>query len=329
MEMKIVRYTMMVLVGLLLMTACSNEDERDNVRRMPIRISIPADDIGTITRAPGDPGTYEHFKLPTHLWLYLVVNNNKVEKVLEIDNISEDMWTLEELDNNNIYTYSGELNLAFSTTPDANDIAEVYALLAAETNDDFIILSPTITEGTTTKEQLLNMTFSMTGLNPGELACNIYSTPYNKNREDGKYYGFVNDYDKEMPYVDNFMLYHVAAKLDVIWNVDDAQKNDVKLSKIELLNAKKSSCYAFKPLENSAPTDNDYTESIVLDEGQQWYGRHSFYVIPYDNTAFSAKLKLYNQDDNHVKEVDLSQPYNSAIYTPWVVAPLTITGNIP
>ena len=71
-----------MLMGMMMLSACSSEDEReDNRVRMPIHISIPAADVGMNTRALGDPGTYEKFKLPTRLWMYLVVNNT-VEEIL-------------------------------------------------------------------------------------------------------------------------------------------------------------------------------------------------------------------------------------------------------
>ena len=327
MRIKTIKYVMALLVGLL-MTACSTDDGReDNRVQMPVHISIPIGDIGTTTRAPGDPGTYEQFKLPTHLWLYLVVTPEgetaMVEEVLTIDAIDEDMWTKEKLGSDSVYTYAGELSLQLPQTRYSTDVAEIYALLSA----DDLTINPTIAKGTSTKEQLLNMTFNLPGSDPqkyGEMARNIYSSPH----QETNYYGTVKNFEGDMPYVENFVLYHVAAKLDVIWNVAEDKQADVKLSKMELLNLKKENCYAFKPLGNTAVGDNSYSESVTLDEGQQWYGRHSFYVIPY-GTEFLATLKLYKQGNNTGKEINLNQDYKSAIYTPWVVVPLQINNDIP
>lgn len=322
--MKALRYMIAMLMGMMMLSACSSEDEReDNRVRMPIHISIPAADVGMNTRAPGDPGTYEKFKLPTRLWMYLVVNNT-VEEILTESSIDESMWTKERLGSDSVYTYAGELTMALPQTRGATDVAEIYALLAA---DD---ISPSVTSGNSTKEQLLAMTFSLPASNQGEVARNIYSTPYNLNRTDSKYYGTVNDYAGASPYVENFILYHVAAKLDIIWNVEAANQANVKLSRLDVKNLKKTGCLAFQPLENIAPaTDDDkYTESYTIDPGQQWYGRHSFYVIPYGDT-FPATMTLYN-NGSATKDVTINVEYKSAgsIFTPWMIAPLVIKNNI-
>lgn len=84
-----------------------------------------------------------------------------------------------------------------------------------------------------------------------EALKNLYSSPYNKLK-DNKYYGVVSDYRSNSPYI-NMVLYHVASKLDLQWNVDASVQSSVKLSSITLTGLS-SGGYLFKPLENTKAT---------------------------------------------------------------------------
>ena len=333
MEMKTIRYMMAMLLGILMLAACSGDDELLEPRvSMPIRISIPAADIGSYTRAPGDPGTYEKFELPRYLWVYMVQDDGPSTKVVEMKEalVLNGSWTEEMLNNNDVYTYAAELSLELPQER-TGATARIYAILSAYNLSNVTA----ITENTSNETNVLDLTFDLPvveGKTYGDVARNIYSTPYNLNRSDSKYYGTVNNYAGESPYVENFMLYHVAAKLDVMWNVNADQQTNVKLNKLDLNTLKKKGCYAFKPLKNAAVVAADsYNESITLDAGQQWYGRHSFYVIPYGDT-YPVNMTLYkvgNETGKVVPTIDVSYKSATSIFTPWIVAPLEITNNIP
>ena len=332
MEMKTIRYMMAMLLGILMLAACSGDDELLEPRvSMPIRISIPAADIGSYTRAPGDPGTYEKFELPRYLWVYMVQDDGSSTEVVEMKEalVLNGSWTEEMLNNNDVYTYAAEVSLELPQER-TGATARIYAILSAYN----LSTVPTITKNTSTESDVLGLTFDLPveeGKTYGDVARNIYSTPYNLNRSDSKYYGTVNNYAGESPYVENFMLYHVAAKLDVMWNVNADQQTNVKLNKLDLNTLKKKGCKAFKPLENAAVGADSYNESITLDAGQQWYGRHSFYVIPYGDT-YPVNMTLYkvgNETGKVVPTIDVSYKSATSIFTPWIVAPLEITNNIP
>lgn len=335
------RDQIVILLTALLLTACATYDEEPAVQRecMPITLSIPAAGIGEQTRAPGDPGNYERFELPKYLWLYMVEDNGTEAKVVESKSLElDDNWTKEKLGTDSIYTYSGELTLDLLSG--RSGTARIYALLSAVQLTDMTV----ITNNTSTEEHLLNLTFSLpltlpAGYNLGDVIRNIYSSPYNLIRN-GNYYGTVQDYMSESPYVENFILYHVGAKLDVIWNVDETKQASVCLGKLEVTNLQKTNCLAFKPLENNEVpgSGTTYDESFTIDIGAQWYGRHSFYVIPYNDhdNRYPANLNLYktgNNTETADKSVTIYADYKTGtpaddIYTPWIVAPLRITTDL-
>lgn len=336
--MKIVRYTFMLFMGLFLTTACSSEDERADVHRMPIHISIPADDMGGITRAPGDPGNYEHFALPKYLRLYLVEDNGTSQKVVTIlTEELDDGWVKEKQGTDSIYTYGGGLTMQLD--PLRSGTARIYALLSSVELE----INTAITENSSTEENVMDMTFDLPSSLPsgysnyGEVVRNIYSSPYNLKRTNGDYYGTVQDYENDMPYV-NIVLYHIASKLDVIWNVAEDKQSSVRLNQLNVTGLKKTGCLAFMPMENNTvPTSGTYDESINIDVGAQWYGRHSFYVIPYNdnNNNYPVNLSLYKNGNALTadKTVTIQAEYKSGtpandIFTPWIVAPLQITTDL-
>lgn len=335
------RDKIVILLTVLMLAACATYDEEQTAKRerMPVILSIPAAGIGEQTRAPGDPGNYERFELPKYLWLYMVEDNGTEAKVVESKSLElDDNWTKEKLGTDSIYTYSGELTLDLLSG--RSGAARIYALLSAVQLIDITV----ITDNTSTEENLLNLKFSLPttlpdGYNhPSDVIRNIYSSPYNLMRN-GNYYGTVQDYTSELPYVENFILYHVGAKLDVIWNVDEAKQASVCLNKLKVTNLQKTNCLAFKPLENNEfPSSDTYDESFTIDIGAQWYGRHSFYVIPYNNhnNNYPANLSLYkngNDTETADKTVTIYAEYKTGtsaddIYTPWIVAPLRITTDL-
>ena len=336
------RGKIIVLFTALLLTACASYDEEQTVRRerMPVILSIPAAGSGEQTRAPGDPGNYERFELPKYLWLYMVEENGTAAKVVESKSMELDAnWTKEKLGTDSIYTYSGELTMDLLSG--RTGTARIYALLSSVQLTDMTV----ITDNTSTEENLLDLKFSLpttlpTGYNHlGDVIRNIYSSPYNLMRN-GNYYGTVQDYTTESPYVENFILYHVGAKLDVIWNVDETKQGSVCLNKLKVTNLQKTNCMAFKPLENNEVpgSGSTYDESFTIDIGAQWYGRHSFYIIPYNNNDnnYPANLSLYktgNDTETADKTVTIQAEYKTGtpaddIYTPWIVAPLRITTDL-
>lgn len=323
-----------LVLGIGTLTACSSTDpsvEDGHVVRMPIVLAIPANNAelttgstgAKATRAEGDPGTYEQFQLPTHLYIYLL--NTSIDgsetKVLTPEGmdtstdtstgypLSKDKWTKTTTKDNNkdsIYTYTDQIRIII---PENRKTGVVYAAMST------VPIAVTYT-GTNVADATFSLGTEANG-NKSEALKNLYSSPYNLKNSNG-YYGTVSDYNSNSPYI-NMVLYHVASKLDVQWNVDASVQDKVKLSQITLTGLS-SGGKLFKPLENTSSVST-YDETFTLDAGSQWYGRKATYVIPVktDGTyQFPMILtnSLSNSDKNTTAKATPST--SNAVFVPWI-----------
>lgn len=138
------------------------------------------------------------------------------------------------------------------------------------------------------------------------------------------------------------IIYHVAAKADVKWNVVTDCQADNRITYVEARKLKKKNCLLFRPTENTWDSDDeaDNYAKVLLngDVGRQWYGRQPFYTILYKNEGkFDVNLHiLRNGDDlsgnaasgyNLRHRHDLSGS-NYSIFVPWVRSDLRFTHDI-
>ena len=327
-----------VVMGLFFSSCSSDTDTADGGRMisMPIVLAIPANNAdlttGTTgakaTRAEGDPGTYEKFELPKYLYIYLINTsiNGTETKVITPEgmnlstgySLDKDKWTKTTTKDNNkdsIYTYTDQIRIII---PENRKTGVVYAAMSSVP----ITVSGVDMDNPTT---VANATFTLgDGVsNKSEALKNLYSSPYNLMK-DKHYYGTVSDYNSNSPYI-NMVLYHVASKLDVQWNVDAKVQSSVKLSKITLTGLS-SSGKLFKPLENTASslsTSTKYSEAFTLDAGSQWYGRKATYVIPVKTDGeYQFPMTLTNSESSIVKTKTAtatpSSPSTHAVFVPWI-----------
>lgn len=325
-------------MGLFFSSCSSDTDTADGGRMisMPIVLAIPANNAdlttGTTgakaTRAEGDPGTYEKFELPTHLYIYLI-NTSIDEKETKVhtpegmdkDNgytLKTDKWTKTTTKDNNkdfIYTYTDQIRIII---PENRKTGVVYAAMST--------VPITVSVDMDNPATVADATFTLGDAAKGkesEALKNLYSSPYNLMK-DKHYYGTVSDYNSNSPYI-NMVLYHVASKLDVQWNVDASVQDKVKLSKITLTGLSGGG-KLFKPLENTAPASSSsttYSETFTLDEGSRWYGRKATYVIPVQTDGeYQFPMTLTNSvsgKDNTIKATATpSSPSTPAVFVPWI-----------
>ena len=287
------------------MSGCKPEEPTQQLA-MSISICLPAGEVypaqAPELRAFGDPGTTEQFALPTHVYIY-IVKDDKVWDIIEKTPSSSD-WTKKhyvgpyDTEKDSIYVYTPEdLNLLLESGS-FNGRIYIYASAVQLTP------SPVITTGSDLAD-LLNLKFSFDGTlqdDPTSIVNNlqnIYSTPYNYQPDGEHYYGSFYATQK-VPHL-NLLLYHVAAKVDLMWNVKENLREDVKISYIAAENLYDGPCYIFKPTANQ-PTneyldenhvytggytktvlDSKKNESPAPSPGTQWNGRGYFYAIPYKN----------------------------------------------
>lgn len=331
---------MVVLVlGIGTLAACSSTDpsvEDGHVVRMPIVLAIPANNAelttgstgAKATRAEGDPGTYEQFQLPKYLYIYLINTsiNGSETKLLTPEGMSvEDgysldskKWTKTTTQDNNkdsIYTYTDQIRIII---PENRKTGVVYAAM-----------STVPIKVTYTGNDVADATFTLgsdAAGNESEALKNLYSSPYNLMK-DNHYYGTVSDYNSNSPYI-NMVLYHVASKLDLQWNVDASVQSTVKLSQIQLTKLSNGG-KLFKPLENTSASTSTYSETFSLDAGSQWYGRQATYVIPVKQSdgTYQFPMTLTNSVGNSVKTTTATAKPSSAntVFVPWIYGTVKVT----
>ena len=338
-----IRKTIALLTGIgaLLLASCSSDpgaEDGGRQVRMPIVLAIPANNAelttgsmgAKATRAEGDPGTYEKFELPKYLYIYLIntsIDETKT-KVLTPEGmnpstgypLSKDKWTKTTTTDNkkdSIYTYTDQIRIII---PEDRKTGVVYAAMSTVP----ITVSGVDMDNPTTVADA-TFTLDVAKGKESEALKNLYSSPYNLNNANG-YYGTVSDYSSNSPYI-NMVLYHVASKLDVQWNVDAKVQDKVKISKITLTKLSGGG-KLFKPLENTASSSTTYADTITLDAGSQWYGRKATYVIPVKQSdgKYQFPMTLTNSVDNSVKTATATPPATTnTVFVPWIYGTVKVT----
>lgn len=307
---------------------------------MPFSLCLPATEVHSASHAPmrrvlSDPGMTEYFSLPHYLYIIVLKKNgvnwelwNTMERTL-----TDEDWLLThhngtlETEGDSVYQYLGQLNLLLS-----NEKIEgrVYAIASAVP----LTLSQPI--GTISSlSDVLNLTFSTSSETMQENLQHIYTTPYNY-KVSGDYYGSFSSATHRVPHV-SLMLYHVAAKVDIIWNVPNDFRikanpaEAVRLTYMEVRRLYNGDAYCFRPLKNemaSLPTSGGYDIPDMVranDEGLWWEGRTYFYTIPYyvagEANYFPVQMVLCTNGTAKADgyKLTLKQPFDTtAVFVPWV-----------
>ena len=336
-----------MMIGALLVTACSSSDpssEDGRMVRMPIVLAIPANDASLTagaagakaTRAEGDPGTYEKFELPKYLYIYLL--NTSIDgtrtTLLEPEGmygatgypLGKDKWvktTTQDSNKDSIYTYTDEIRIII---PEDRSKGVVYAAMSTvPITVNGVPERGTSTDAATIEKATFALGSDATG-KESEALKNLYSSPNLKNAN-GDYYGQVSDYATNSPYI-NMVLYHVGAKLDLQWNVDASVQSTVKISQIQFTGLSNGG-YLFKPLENTSASTSTYTETFTLDTGSQWYGRQATYVIPVLTSGnYQFPLTITNSVSKNTTTATATvtpSTTSSTVFVPWMVGTVKIT----
>ena len=335
------------------MTACSDREELPDRISLPLTISLPVDDnYNPSAQAPsrrrvmGDPGKAEEFLLPRHLYYFVMRYNTgsgkwSIWQATDAEPQVEE-WTKTryagglQTPGDSIYQYTKTINLLLKN--EGAFIGRVYAIASAQpltfnTNKAFDELDFAHMD----LDDVLEMTFSTSSTTIQQSLQNIYTSPYNYNVA-GDYYGAFSNKDEKLkvPHV-HLMLYHVAAKVDIKWNVQEDKRINketpsagVRLTYMEARRLYNANAYCFKPMRNTKATlpssggydiPNIVTES---DEGLWWEGRAYFYTIPYtvegDEDYFPLQMLMRtNGSSGTGYQLTLKQAIDTAdIFVPWI-----------
>lgn len=142
-----------------------------------------------------------------------------------------------------------------------------------------------------------------------------------------QYYGTILDAGSKIPHV-SIVLYHVAARLDVMWDVQkDAEGNeqtDKRVTGIKVTNLKSKGCKLFEPTNNTLGGGDGYTEECVQYGSDNaslfWQGREVRYVIQQgsNNVPFKGTIQLNGAQEKPLNAtIQITTPYNS-IFTSWM-----------
>lgn len=283
------------------MSGC-NENTPTETMRLPLSICLPANEVQRAARVPvrraiGDPGQCEEFQLPNYIYIFIIYYDEegsewKLWEQVNVDDAAE-YWHKEYYSGalmgsgDSIYRYTREIIKPLE--PGDKFKGRIYVIASAEE----LTLDATLTPKASTEDAVLDLKFSTAG-NMQNYLQHIYSTPYNY-QIDGKYYGSFNSKDHNVPYI-NLMLYHVAAKMDINWNVKkemrvnkESPSSAVRLTDMKAQYLFAGDAYCFKPMRNevAAKLTSGYERVLVSpgDEGLWWEGRSYFYTIPYTVTG--------------------------------------------
>lgn len=353
-----------ILLGGLLFGSCNNEVGTEpfelelqlaiSANALPVQQnapSAPSEESGAPMRVMGDPGDTETFDFPDHAYLYLVWSNGPTTQVVSQSvTLSEGNWVRGE--NELIYVSKGDpvylykQKLIFLLEGETRDWARLYVAVSKGDIAPYVKGSSPKETVPTTEEEVRNLVFDNNTSTIQSNLKNIYSTPYNYEVND-EYYGTIasfaydpsSDTGPRVAYA-NLLLYHVAAKVDLMWNVAEDKRGDVKLSYIAVDSLYDGPCYLFKPTENTIGNNKVYPSGytkVLLNEatpspGTQWNGRKYFYAIPYKNNDsptkhYPLKLTLCKDSDRpaggsyYSKIVDTDIP---EVWTSWIRGQISI-----
>ena len=341
----------------LLWTGCEGQDDisSEQTDSMTLSICLPADEVHAARmcgprRVMGDPGTTELFELPKYVYIIIMkkAESDPDWSLWEVitEKPAESDWTKKR--------YGGVLATAGDSIYQYN--VELSRLLAAPRFDGrvYIIASAVgltfdktlESANLSTKEAVETLRFaSMMPKNKDDsIQANlqhIYSTPYNY-APGGEYYGEFKK-EQRVPHLD-MVLYHVAAKVDITWNVADSARvksagvTPIRLTRMDACNLFNDYAYCFKPMENSSgasPLDPDPgtgdTINIVSagDVGLWWEGRSYFYTIPYTTTGktgyFPLQMRMEtNGSGAYYRPTIYLNMGSDKVFVPWMRATFNI-----
>ena len=330
----------------LVLAGCKVNEPEQNLG-LPLSICLPANEVQSARYAPaarraiGDPGETELFLFPHHLYIIVMKQDEDTKAWTVWETIDR---TLKDADwkptryvgllptmGDSIYQYTEQINLLLSSSDHFK--GRVYAIASAEPLSFNKALS---SSGITSMNDLLDLTFNTSEIQSS--LQHIYSSPYNLT-QNGDYYGSFNSNFQRVPYV-NLLLYHIAAKVDIKWNVEENKRisgEGVRLTYMEARNLFNGNAYCFKPMRNVSGSALTTDESIAIidnseDEGRWWEGRYYFYTIPYTITVgekqyypLQMTLKTNGSTETGYQPTLNLQVDTTAKFVPWLRANFNLT----
>ena len=348
------KYNITLILVVLLCVSCTNRHNEEIQREteIPVSLCIPMSSEfyshrSAARRIPGDPGKTEMFALPSYAYIFVLIYQDSKWKMLDIfeEIIPDEEWNpthyigLYKTEGDSIYHYTKKLQIMLEGQ---NVTGRAYAIASPVP----LVFNKTLNSSAITDlDDLLELKIDISDDDTRDNLHNIYTTPYNYELSSVYYGTFDNNNTNVAPL--NLLLYHIAAKVDITWNVDDEKRvnrehpeDAIRLTSMKACNLFNGNAYCFKPMENSsgasplapeAGTGDTITLVRPSDEGLWWEGRSYFYTIPYTTTAdgkgnyfpLQMEMETNGSGDKYrptiYMEVNKSQPF-----VPWLRATFNI-----
>ena len=341
MSMKLSYKHIVVLFLLVAGLVSCRQDEPARSVAMELTLCLPAQEVAyhaPARRLIGDPGTSETLDLPKYAYIFVTREEGGGEAIWQKREITMDAGNWEKIRYNGqfategdyIYRYNRrEVFLLSNYTPKG----KIYVICSNKK----LTLFPSFAS-ISTVDQVLNLQFYTAPDTIQENLQNIYSTPYNYIK-DGDYY-CTYDCSAGNVYTLDLLLYHVAAKVDIKWNVEENKRisgEGVRLTYMEARNLYNGNAYCFKPMRNVSGSALTTGESIAIidnsgDEGRWWEGRYYFYTIPYTITVegkqyypLQMTLKTNGSTETGYQPTLNLQVDTTAVFVPWLRANVKIS----
>ena len=345
-----------IIIGVLLcllLSSCEEPVRQTEYIELPILFAIPVGEnynsrLSAPARVPGDPGTFENFDRPTHAYVFVAFHRNISGSKDTLVSCIVDTAILESdwVDRDTIYYYNKTFTLEILDKAHVED-AHVY-LAVSDTSltlkyGDDEVEKLDDTNWPDTELEIQNLTFNVDNKMQAKLP-HIYSSPYNYKPDGEHYYGRVPNIKSKVPYI-HMMLYHVASKVDLMWNVQSNKREDIRVSKVKVKNLFEGDAYLFKPTKTlhdkftgTGAEPNGYTpEDIAGDSpGTWWAGRSYLYTMAYQATI-SEKVVFPLQVEIEVKDmktvgtpkdtfdITFTKEELDTVFAPWLRGQITIS----
>ena len=331
-----------------ILVSCNEDVEQQ--AELDMSLCIPANEVvhraGGPRRVMGDPGTSEQFDLPKYVYIFVLKQEGDVWSVWrkEERTLTDADWKRTRYGGQNatrgdsIFKYNEKIRYYLVGE-------KIKGRIYAICSNKKLTFYPSF-GSISNLDEVLGLKFSTAPDSIQENLHNIYSTPYNYERS-GSYYCSFDCMAGNTAVVD-MLLYHVAAKVDIKWNVAEEKRidrvtpaNGVRLTYMEARRLFNGNAYCFKPMCNTMaelPTSGYAIKNIVTptDEGLWWEGRSYFYTIPY-TTEESGKenyfplqmLMVTNDSGNEYKPTIYMQIDKTSPFVPWLRANFNISAPLP
>ena len=333
----------LVIILLLTLTGCHEELKESAQLRLSICLPDKEQTAQGQRRVMGDPGIAEAFELPKYAYIFVMKDNGdgtwsvwrrEERKLAAEDWVRTRYYGSNSTREDSIFKYDKDIQFLLNGE---RLEGRVYAICSNKK-----LTFNTAFNSVSNLTQLLNWKFDSSPDSIQENLQNIYSTPYNYKR-DGRYYCSF-DCSSGTVFTLDMLMYHVASKVDIKWNVEENKRidkitpsNGVRLTYMEARRLFNGQAYCFKPMKNEVatlPSSGYDIENIVTpsDEGLWWEGRTYFYTIPYyvagEPDYFPLQLIMCTNGVNKAYgyQLTLKQPMDTSdVFVPWLRGNFNLT----